>query len=89
MLILLSPAKAMNFDPPPVPAPLTRPVLEADTAQLATATRRLSVAQIRSLMDLSEKLAVLNRERFQAFDPEAEGALQAAFAFNGDVYAGL
>ena len=89
MLILLSPAKAMNFDPPPVPAPLTRPVLEADTAQLATATRRLSVAQIRSLMDLSEKLAVLNRERFQAFDPDAEGALQAAFAFNGDVYAGL
>jgi cytoplasmic iron level regulating protein YaaA (DUF328/UPF0246 family) len=40
-------------------------------------------------MDLSEKLAVLNRERFQAFDPHAEGALQAAFAFNGDVYAGL
>jgi cytoplasmic iron level regulating protein YaaA (DUF328/UPF0246 family) len=89
MLILLSPAKAMNFAPPPVPAPLTRPVLEADTAQLAASTRRLSVAQIRSLMDLSEKLAVLNRERFQAFDPEADGALQAAFAFNGDVYAGL
>lgn len=89
MLILLSPAKAMNFAPPPVTAPLTRPGLEADTAQLATAARRLSVAQIRSLMDLSEKLAVLNRERFQAFDPEAEGALQAAFAFNGDVYAGL
>jgi cytoplasmic iron level regulating protein YaaA (DUF328/UPF0246 family) len=89
MLILLSPAKAMNFDPPPVPAPLTRPSLEADTAQLAAATRRLSVAQIRSLMELSEKLAVLNRERFQAFDPDAEGALQAAFAFNGDVYAGL
>ena len=89
MLILLSPAKAMNFAPPPVTAPLTRPGLEADTAQLATAARRLSVAQIRSLMDLSEKLAVLNPERFQAFDPEAEGALQAAFAFNGDVYAGL
>lgn len=89
MLILLSPAKAMNFAPPPVTAPLTRPGLEADTAQLATAARRLSVTQIRSLMDLSEKLAVLNRERFQAFDPEAEGALQAAFAFNGDVYAGL
>lgn len=89
MLILLSPAKAMNFDPPPVPAPLTRPGLEAETAELAAAARKLSVAQLRSLMDLSEKLAVLNRERFQAFDPHAEGALQAAFAFNGDVYAGL
>jgi len=89
MLILLSPAKAMDFSPPPVPAPMTRPVLEAETARLAQSTRRLSVSQLRALMDLSEKLAVLNRERFQAFDPHAEGALQAAFAFNGDVYAGL
>ena len=89
MLILLSPAKAMDFSPPPVQAPMTRPVLEAETARLAESTRRLSVAQLRGLMDLSEKLAVLNRERFQAFDPAADGALQAAFAFNGDVYAGL
>jgi len=89
MLILLSPAKAMDFSPPPVQAPMTRPVLEAETARLAESTRRLSVAQLRALMDLSEKLAVLNRERFQAFDPAADGALQAAFAFNGDVYAGL
>lgn len=89
MLILLSPAKAMDFSPVLVPAPMTRPVLEAETARLAESTRRLSVPQLRSLMDLSEKLAVLNRERFQAFDPAAEGALQAAFAFNGDVYAGL
>ena len=89
MLILLSPAKAMDFTPPPVQAPMTRPVLEAETARLAESTRRLSVAQLRALMDLSEKLAVLNRERFQAFDPAADGALQAAFAFNGDVYAGL
>jgi len=88
-LILLSPAKAMDFTPPPVQAPMTRPVLEAETARLAESTRRLSVAQLRALMDLSEKLAVLNRERFQAFDPAADGALQAAFAFNGDVYEGL
>ena len=52
MLILLSPAKAMDFTPPPVPAPMTRPVLEAETARLSESTRRLSVAQLRALMDL-------------------------------------
>ena len=34
-------------------------------------------------------ISKLNRERFQAFDPESEEGLQAAFAFNGDVYLGL
>jgi cytoplasmic iron level regulating protein YaaA (DUF328/UPF0246 family) len=41
------------------------------------------------MMDLSDDLAKLNRERFQAFQPDSEEGLQAAFAFNGDVYAGL
>jgi hypothetical protein len=40
-------------------------------------------------MSLSDNLAKLNRERFQAFDPDSEEGLQAAFAFNGDVYTGL
>ena len=34
-------------------------------------------------------MAKLNRERFQAFQPDSEDGLQAAFAFNGDVYLGL
>jgi cytoplasmic iron level regulating protein YaaA (DUF328/UPF0246 family) len=41
------------------------------------------------MMSLSDNLAKLNRERFQAFDPNSEEGLQAAFAFNGDVYLGL
>jgi cytoplasmic iron level regulating protein YaaA (DUF328/UPF0246 family) len=40
-------------------------------------------------MSLSDSLAKLNRDRFQAFDPASEEGLQAAFAFNGDVYQGL
>ncbi|MET0336796.1 MAG: peroxide stress protein YaaA, partial [Caulobacter sp.] len=41
------------------------------------------------LMSLSDNLAKLNRERFQAFDPQSEEGLQAVLAFNGDVYLGL
>jgi cytoplasmic iron level regulating protein YaaA (DUF328/UPF0246 family) len=89
MLMVISPAKALNFAAPPVKAPLTLPALAADTADLARITRKLTVSNLKTLMGISDKLAQLNRERFQAFDPKGEDGLQAVFAFNGDVYAGL
>jgi uncharacterized protein len=85
MIIVLSPAKAMNFAPPKQPVLMTTPAMVKEIAALAEVTRKLSVRQLKSLMDL----ATLNRERFQAFDPAMEDGLQAAFAFNGDVYNGL
>lgn len=89
MLIVLSPAKALDFTAPPVQAPLTAPELRDQTAELAKTTRKLTARDLKRLMSLSDSLATLNRERFQAFDPESEDGLQAAFAFNGDVYLGL
>jgi len=89
MLIVLSPAKALDFTAPKAAAPLTTPQLGEHTAELAQVTRKLTAADLRRLMSLSDNLAKLNRERFQAFDPASEEGLQAAFAFNGDVYAGL
>lgn len=89
MLIVLSPAKALDFAQPPVSAPLTAPQLTGETAELAKVARKLTAADLKRLMSLSDNLAKLNRERFQAFDPASEEGLQAVFAFNGDVYAGL
>jgi cytoplasmic iron level regulating protein YaaA (DUF328/UPF0246 family) len=89
MLIVLSPAKALDFTAAAAAAPLTTPQLSDDVAELAKTTRKLTAADLRRLMSLSDNLAKLNRERFQAFDPAAEDGLQAAFAFNGDVYVGL
>jgi len=89
MLIVLSPAKALDFSAPPVSAPLTTPQLGSETAELSKVTKKLRAADLKRLMSLSDSLAKLNRERFQAFDPASEEGLQAAFAFNGDVYAGL
>jgi uncharacterized protein len=89
MLIVLSPAKALDFTSPPVRAPLSTPELTAETAELAKATKKLTARDLKRLMSLSDNLAKLNRERFQAFDPASEEGLQAVFAFNGDVYLGL
>ena len=88
MLILLSPAKQLDFTPAPSPM-VTQPVLADRTRVLAHTTRALSQGDIKSLMDLSDDLARLNRERFQAFDPDAPGSQPAAFAFAGEVYRGL
>ena len=89
MLIVLSPAKALNFSAAPDSAPLTAPQLADQTAELSKTAKKLRVADLKRMMSLSDSLAKLNRERFQAFEPDSEDGLQAAFAFNGDVYLGL
>ena len=90
LLIVLSPAKRLDFTPPAVDVPSTPRRCAGETAELAKVTRKLSRADLRRLMSISEALADLNYERFQSFDNETtEGALQAVFAFAGDVYDGL
>jgi cytoplasmic iron level regulating protein YaaA (DUF328/UPF0246 family) len=88
MLMILSPAKAMKFEGAPT-APLTTPELKEDIAELDRSTRKLHKTDLKRLMGISDALADLNRARFQAFDPACEDGVQAAFAFNGDVYQGL
>ncbi len=89
MLIVLSPAKSLDFTAAPPAVAMTAPQMSDQTAELAKATRKLRVIDLKRMMDLSDALAKLNRERFQAFQPDSEDGLQAAFAFNGDVYLGL
>jgi uncharacterized protein len=89
MLIVLSPSKALDFTRPDKALPMTTPDLAEDIAELSKTTRKLTKAELKRMMGLSDKLAELNRERFQAFDPAMEDGLQAALAFNGDVYTGL
>ncbi|MFI4964037.1 MAG: peroxide stress protein YaaA [Caulobacterales bacterium] len=89
MLIVLSPAKALDFTAAPPSVGMTAPQLADHTAELAKVAKKLRTIDLKRMMDLSDSLAKLNRERFQAFQPASEDGLQAAFAFNGDVYAGL
>lgn len=91
MLTLISPAKTLDPTPrPDVPATTTPDFLdEAET--LVTRLRKLSPARLASLMEISDKLAAENHERFRAwsrpFTPE--NAAPAVFMFRGDVYEGL
>ena len=89
MLTVISPAKSLNFDPAPAGFGATTPAMAEDIADLAAVTRKLRQSDLKRLMDISDNLAALNHQRFQAFDPGSEDGLQAVLAFDGDVYDGL
>jgi uncharacterized protein len=91
MLFIISPAKNLDYRAPDFEIARSKVRMIEDVAALAKVTAKLGRPQIAKLMDLSDKLADLNWQRFQAFDPALDGedTLQAALAFNGDVYQGL
>ena len=89
MLILLSPAKALDFEPRGAEMETTRPVLMERTRILSKTTAGLTAPKLKQLMGLSEDLAALNRDRFRAFDPDSAEGRPAAMVFNGEVYRGL
>jgi cytoplasmic iron level regulating protein YaaA (DUF328/UPF0246 family) len=65
----------------------SEPRFGADAIVLAAAAARLSTKRLASLMDISDKLATLNADRFKAFETQPERP--ALFAFAGDVYTGF
>jgi len=89
LLIVLSPAKRLDFTEAHPDLPASERRFQDDTANLSRTARARTVAELRRLMSISDDLARLNRERFQAFDAASTDGVQAAFAFAGDVYEGL
>jgi cytoplasmic iron level regulating protein YaaA (DUF328/UPF0246 family) len=92
VLILLSPAKKLDetsaWDHT---LPVTEPALLKETRMLHRVVKKLKARDLAALMDLSETLAELNRERFQDWTPEhtPDNARPAILTFAGDVYTGL
>ena len=91
MLLVISPAKTLNYETPATTKKYTQPDLLDQSALLIEEIRKLSPADIGSLMNISDKLAQLNAARFQAWSTpfSLENAKQAVLAFKGDVYTGL
>ncbi|WP_285426504.1 peroxide stress protein YaaA [Pseudomonas sp. efr-133-TYG-103a] len=91
MLMVISPAKTLDFETPPTTTKFTQPQYLDHSQELITQLRELTPSQISELMDLSDKLAGLNAARFGSWTPAftPENAKQALLAFKGDVYTGL
>lgn len=79
MLILISPAKTLDYQSPLATTRFTLPELLDHSQQLIHEARKLSAPQIKKLMNISDKLADLNATRFHDWQPNftPENARQA------------
>jgi hypothetical protein len=91
MILLLSPAKTLDYESKVPVDDKTSLLFEDNVAELVEVLQKKSKKEIGSLMSLSEKLADLNFNRYQNFALPKDGddSRQALFAFKGDVYQGL
>lgn len=91
MLMVISPAKTLDFETPATSKVATTPDFLEQSAQLIDELRELSPADVSELMSISEKLGALNVERFMNWHTpfDSDNAKQAVLAFKGDVYTGL
>ena len=91
MIILLSPAKSLDFESPLTVQQASLPDFLDRSQLLVDRLRRLSPQEVASLMGISDALAALNASRYAEWTaPYPAGrARQAVLAFNGDVYEGL
>ena len=91
MLMVISPAKTLDYETAPVPKTATQPDFLDDSAQLIEELRPLAPHDISKLMSISDQLGILNYDRFHEWSLpfSADNAKQAVLAFKGDVYTGL
>jgi cytoplasmic iron level regulating protein YaaA (DUF328/UPF0246 family) len=89
MLLVLSPAKSLDFDTPPALATRTVPDFLERSSELIGLLRGYSPDRLAGLMALSDPLAALNVGRYASWTGDPAHGKQAALAFDGDVYDGL
>ena len=91
MLVVISPAKTLDFETPARTNIASTPRFLEDSQVLIERMRELAPADIAKLMKISDKLSVLNSTRYETWSTPftPDNAKQALLAFKGDVYTGL
>lgn len=91
MLMVISPAKTLDFESTPETKKHSSPQYLDKSGVLIELLRKQSPSSLSKLMGISPKLAEINAERYQNWRSPftLDNAKQALFAFKGDVYIGL
>ena len=91
MLIVISPAKSLDYESPLATKKFSEPELLDHSAELVSVMAKKSPDEISSLMSVSDKLGDLNFQRFQEWERPftTANARPALLAFDGDVYTGM
>ena len=90
MIAIVSPAKTLDFETR-IDGKRTKARLFGDAKELLEKMKEKSEEDLQQMMSISDNLASLNVERFQAFSSRhtEKNSKQAMYAFQGDVYVGL
>lgn len=91
MIIVISPAKSLDYESPVRIRKFTQPEFLDDSSKLVNGLKKLNPEQISELMNISANLGQLNYGRYANWSLpfDKKNARQAVFAFRGDVYLGL
>lgn len=91
MKIVVSPAKTLDYKSKLPTTRATQPKFLEQAELINNKLERKSKKAISELMDISDKLAELNYQRYKEFNTPftKENARPAVYAFAGDVYTGL
>jgi cytoplasmic iron level regulating protein YaaA (DUF328/UPF0246 family) len=91
MIILLSPAKTLDYETPCSAKTATNPRMLKKSAELVDCLKKYSPKKITALMGVSDKIAELNVERYNQWQVPftKKNSKQAIYAFRGDVYNGF
>ena len=88
MLIVLSPAKSLDYKTPAKVKAPTLPEFVSESAKLIADLKKLAPQDVAKLMDLSDQLATLNVGRYRDWSKKFTEE-NAIYAFDGDVYDGF
>ncbi len=90
MIIVISPSKTLDFSDHPFKSH-TQPRQQQQSQLLIDTVKQLDPEALLALMKISEKLSLLNWQRYQDFQLpfSLKNAKQALLAFKGDVYGGI
>jgi len=91
MLIVISPAKKLDYESPSIAKKSTMPEYLEESELLISHLRKFSAMDLAELMHLSMNLAELNFDRYYQWKKsyKADVSKQCLLAFKGDVYAGM
>ncbi len=91
MLIVLSPAKSLDYDSPLVTKKFSEPEMLDRSEELVSILAKKSPDDLSSLMGISSSLGELNFTRYHEWERPftVENSRPAILAFSGDVYTGL
>lgn len=89
MIIVISPAKTLDFSKSNETLPMTKPQFIDEAKELVQVLKTYDVFSLGKLMKVSAKLAKLNNERFQIWSESLNSARQCLIAFKGEVFKGI